>query len=153
MDLSRLPKWIVVVVLALITWKYFVPWVAKEMHDVSPTTGPTATGTSCVTAAQQASEKWGSGLGRFVNPPYDIQAWSSFTEDVKMSIATAESACGDSAESCVKVRSSMSDLRTLVNDLDSAIRTGSELPGDVVQRQESIDNRINAASELVRAGK
>ena len=153
MDLSRLLKWIVLVVLALIAWKYLAPWVTKQMHRTSAASTSGATGTSCVNAAQQASEKWGSGIGRFANPPYDIQAWSSFTEGVKLSIATAESACGDSTESCVKARSSMADLRTLVSDLDSAIRTGSAPPGDVVQRQESIDTRIDEARELVRAGK
>ena len=46
----------------------------------------------------------------------------------------------------------MGDLRGLVSDLDNTIRNGSS-PEGFVQRQEQIDNRINEARDLQRAGK
>ena len=46
----------------------------------------------------------------------------------------------------------MRDLRSLVSALDSTIRNGSDA-SDLVQRQEAIDNQINEAGELARAGK
>ena len=47
----------------------------------------------------------------------------------------------------------MRDLRSLLSDLDSAIRNGSAPPSDLVQRQEAIDKQIDEAAELTRAGK
>ena len=47
----------------------------------------------------------------------------------------------------------MSDLRGLVSDFDTAIRSGSSPGQDAVQRQEQIDRQIDDARELVRAGK
>ena len=38
----------------------------------------------------------------------------------------------------------------LVNDLDGSIRGGTEPPADIVQRQEQIDNTINAARDSLR---
>jgi hypothetical protein len=54
--------------------------------------------------------------------------------------------------SCGKARDAMRDLRALVTDLESTLRNGSD-PSDYVQRQERIDNQINEAAELARAGK
>jgi hypothetical protein len=68
-------------------------------------------------------------------------------------ISAAESECSCSADSCQKARAAMGDLRSLLSDLDSAIRNGSAPPSDVVQRQDAIDKQIDEAAELTRNGK
>jgi len=152
--MSRLLKVALLVVVALIAWKYVGPRLHDSSTTLSSSTSTTgAADSSCVTKARQASEKWGSGLGRFVNPPYDLDAWSTFRGDVEAKIGAAESECSCAAESCQSVRGAMHDLRGLVADLDTSIRNGSPVPTDVVQRQESVDNAIDAARESARAGK
>ena len=135
-------------------WKYGLPWV-KE-HTGSTTTGSTATVKSddnCVSAAETASEVWGSGLRNFVNPPYDMAAWDEFRSRTSDAISAAERKCSCSAESCTTARSAMSELRSLVNEMDSSIRTSGPPPSGIVQRQEQIDNAITAARDLVRQGR
>jgi hypothetical protein len=151
MDMNRLVKWIAVIVLAILAWKYAVPW-AKQQMGRSGTSASSAQ-TSCPAAAQHASEAWGSGLHRFANPPYDTAAWSSFRSDVDEQIAAAESECRCSQQSCETARTALSDLRNLVSEFDTAIRNGSPPPDVAVQRQESIDVRIEAAADLARSGK
>lgn len=155
MDAARFVKGIVAVVVVFAIWKYGIPYL-KE-HSGSSTTTSTISGGgsdhSCVRAAERASETWGSGLRQFVNPPYDMGSWSSFRSDVDSKVSIAEGACTCSAESCAKTRDAMRDLRGLVSEMDTAIRNGSSPPADAVTRQESIDNRINEAGELVRAGR
>jgi hypothetical protein len=149
MDANRLIKWVVIVAMAFLAWKYALPWAQRQMRGHSTSTSDS----TCVTAAQHASETWGSGLHRFINPPYDLAAWSSFRSDVDTRIAAAESECSASAQSCVAARAAMSDLRALTGELDTAIRSGSPPPDDAVQRQEAIDNKIESAADLARAGK
>ena len=151
MDTGRLIKLIVIVALVFLAWKYAMPWAKKQMHGSA--TASSSAQSSCTTAAQHASESWGSGLHRFANPPYDIAAWSSFRSDVDTQIGAAESACSGAQESCEKARSAMSELRGLVSEFDTAIRNGSPPPDAAVQRQEGIDAKIDAAADLVRAGK
>jgi hypothetical protein len=155
MDFSRLVKLVVVVVIVFAIWKYVIPWAKDEMGGFAgKSSSATATGDSgCVNSAERASSAWGAGLGRFVNPPYDLDAWSNFKGDVDGKISQAESDCSCAEESCTKVKSAMSDLRTLVSDFDHAIRTGSSPGSDAVQRQEQIDRQIDDARELLRAGK
>ncbi|MDP9193951.1 MAG: hypothetical protein M3P06_19835 [Acidobacteriota bacterium] len=154
MDIGRLVKWIVIIGIAFFAWKVVVPWVkAQKTGGSSTSISAGAVGDdSCVGQAERASEAWGSGLARFVNPPYDLAAWSEFRTNVETQISEAESTCSCATESCDKVRGAMSDLRSLVSDLDNAIRNGSS-PGGIVQRQESIDNRINDARALQSDGK
>jgi hypothetical protein len=151
MDGNRLVKLIVIIALLFVAWKYAIPWAKKQVNR--PTASSASTDSSCVTAARQASEAWGSGLHRFVNPPYDLGAWSSFRGGVETKIAAAESECSASSQSCDAARGAMSDLKSLIAELDTAITKGSPVPEDAVQRQEAIDAKIEAAADLASSGK
>jgi hypothetical protein len=102
--------------------------------------------------AERASESWGSGIAQFANPPYDLAAWSTYRSGVESKIAAAEAKCTCANESCAKVREAMRDLRGLVADMDGSMRNGSS-PGNIVQRQEAVDDRINEGRDLQTAGK
>ena len=155
MDIGRLLKWIVIIGIVIFAWKVGVPWIKQQkIGGSSPSISQaTAVGDdSCAGQAERASEAWGSGLAQFANPPYDMAAWSNFRNGVDAQIAKAEAKCTCANESCEKVRGAMGDLRALVGDLDNTIRNGTS-PEGIVQRQEQIDNRINEARDLQRAGK
>jgi hypothetical protein len=154
-DLGRLIKWVVIIAIAIFAVRVAVPWIKRQNlggQGTSISSASAAGDDSCAGEAERASETWGSGLAQFVNPPYDLDAWSNFRARVDSQISTAESKCNCARESCNTVRGALTDLRSLVADLDNSIRTGSS-PGGIVQRQESIDNRIAEARELMRAGK
>jgi hypothetical protein len=150
--MKRLIQIVIVVVLAFLIWKKGIPWWNAHHGSASSSTTATAGG-SCVELAERASEVWGSEIGHFANPPYDLGAWGAFRSRVDVAIAKAESQCNCADESCTKSRQAMSDLRGLVNDLDGSIRGGTEPPSDIVQRQEQIDNAINAARDSLRGVK
>ncbi|HYC90826.1 MAG TPA: hypothetical protein VEO54_16535 [Thermoanaerobaculia bacterium] len=150
--MDRIIKLLIAAAIVFAAWKYAVPWVKAKAGGSGAETAVEGGGASCVRSAERASEAWGSGLGRFTNPPYDPGAWSTFRGNVESRINAAEADCDCRAESCTKAREAMRDLRALVSDLDSTIRTGSSA-SDFVQRQEAIDNRINEAGDLARAGK
>lgn len=150
MDLGRLLKWIIVIAIIVAVYRVGIPWLKKQDFMRSAASVPAD---SCSHAAEDATNAWGGGLGRFVNPPYDLSAWSAFRDDVLTRIRDAERKCGCSKDSCQRARAAMSELRSLVSDLDRAIRDGSAPPSDVVQRQEGVDEAIAAARELESRGK
>jgi hypothetical protein len=156
MDLSRIVKWLVILVLLFVVWMYVIPWAKEEMGGSTASKVISSSGggdQNCVDSAARASEAWGSGLARYVNPPYDLDAWSNFKRDIDSQIRTAEADCRCTQESCQKVRDAMSELRNLAGDLDTALRSGGSPGQDIVQRQEIIDRRIDEARDLVKAGK
>ena len=151
MDVNRVVKWIALVVVLFLIWKHVLPWARQQMRGSG--SAVSSAQSSCPAAAQHASEVWGSGLHRFANPPYDVAAWSSFRSDVDAQIAAAEKECRCTQESCETARAAMSDLRGLVSEFDTSIRNGSPPPDGAVQRQESIDAKIDAAAQSAAAGK
>lgn len=155
MDLGKLLKWGVVIAVVVFGWKTFSPAIKEKLDSATSTKSSAAAsaGSSCVERAAAASERWGSGLAQFVNPPHDLDAWGRFRADVEASIARAQAECGCSDESCRTARNALGDLRGLVSELDLAIRGGSSPPSDVVRRQEAIDDAIEEARGQVRAGK
>jgi hypothetical protein len=88
-----------------------------------------------------------------MNPPYDLDRWGSFRTRTDAKVVMAEASCGCSTESCRKAQGAMRDLRGLMSEMDTAIRGGTSPPSDAVTRQESIDNAIEEARDLARAGK
>lgn len=147
--MKRVVQIAVVIVLAFVIWKYGKPWFNEHITrgdggSSAAVAGP-GDSAACAQQAERASNIWGSGLARFANPPYDLAAWGEHRSRVTEAIALAEAHCLCAEENCRKVREAMGELRSLVGDLDSSIRNGTPPPGDVVQRQERIDNTIEAA--------
>jgi hypothetical protein len=149
---STIIKILIAVVLVAVIWKKGIPWWQAQRGTA--TTSATATADdSCVSAAERASEVWGSGLRNFVNPPYDIAAWDEFRSRTDQAISAAERKCSCNADSCTTAKSAMSELRALIGEMDSSIRYTSPPPVGIVQRQEQIDNAISSARDLVSQGK
>ncbi|HEY4641252.1 MAG TPA: hypothetical protein VII75_07890 [Thermoanaerobaculia bacterium] len=154
--MDRILKLLIVVIVLFFAWKYLSPKLLKKDTTTTTTEGSPAgtfVNSSCIAAADKASSAWGSGIGRFVNPPYDMDAWSVFRSDIDSKIANAQGQCACVAESCHKIQSALHDLSSLASDLDSAMRSGSPPPSDIVQRQEAIDHQIDEARDLIRSGK
>lgn len=149
MDFGRIVKWVLILGVIFFIWKYVIPYANSPITSTVPGAGAD---TPCVQAAAQASESWGSGLGRFVNPPHDNTAWSVFRGTVEGRIGAAERACGCVARSCEMARKAMSDLRGIVSDVDSAFRSNTGPPEDIVRRQESVDTQIDLARQVALSG-
>jgi hypothetical protein len=153
--MRSLVKLIIAVAVLAFLWKEGIPWWQKNHGSggSSSSSASTSPGESCVSAAEAAAETWGSGIGKFANPPYDISGWDEFRSKVENQARSAERDCMCGSESCNAAKSSLNDLRSLVNELDGSIRSGMPPPSDLVQRQESIDNGVERARELVKQGK
>src|SRR5260221_1661431 len=120
MDPSGRVKLIVVMAVVFVIWKYGLPWI--KAHPGSSTAQTITADNSCVAAAERANDAWGSGIGRFANPPYDLTAWGSFKDGVLSSISTAETACSGSEAAWPKARDPMRRLRTLAVRIDLRFR-------------------------------
>lgn len=151
----KLVKWIVIIALVVFGWKMLGPKIKAKFasSSSSSTSASSSAASDCVQRAAAASDAWGRGLGRFVNPPIDLTAWGSFRSDIEAQISVAQARCGCAEESCRTAKNALGDLRALISEIDSAARSGMAPPSDAVQRQETIDDVIASAAESARAGK
>jgi hypothetical protein len=152
MEGKTLVKLAIAVAVVILIWKKGIPWW-NERQASSAATVSSAPGDACVAAAAAADDTWGSGVGHFANPPYDLAGWDEFRSRVEVQARRAEEKCLCADSSCTTAKRAMSDLRSLVNEMDSSLRSGSPPPSDLVQRQEAIDNAINSARDLAKQGK
>jgi hypothetical protein len=151
-------KIVVFVIAAGVAWRWGGPLYRKyvgggEKGTATPGKSGGGDGIRCADLADRASSTWGGGVGRFVNPPYDQGAWDRFKGDVDGRISEARSACGCSADSCRKGSDALSELESIVSQVDSAVRNGGSISSDVVRQQEKVDGLINEAREMARGGK
>ena len=146
-------KLVIVAVIVVVIWKKGVPWWNAHQSTTTTTTSSSSSDNACVSLAESASETWGSSIGHFVNPPYDLAAWDDFRSRVEQRTRSADDKCSCAADSCTTAKAAMNDLRALVQEMDRSIHEGTPPPSDAVQRQESIDNAINSAHDLARQGK
>ena len=139
-------KTFIILILIVVAGWYLWTHYGQRRTDVAATAGASAS-QSCASAAAAAADTWGSGVGRFANPPYDTSAWDDFRSRVEDQARRAQEKClcGDTA--CTTAKNAMSDLRSLVAEMDTSLRSGSPPPSDLVQRQEAIDNAVTAARD------
>ncbi|HEX9164096.1 MAG TPA: hypothetical protein VF980_20500 [Thermoanaerobaculia bacterium] len=146
MQLSTLVKAAILVAVVFFAWK----WWSGRQAQAPATQQTTSPAVNCVSTARGASEYWGSNLHAFANPPYNMDAWSEFKSHVDEQISRAQSKCDCSDDACAKAKQAMGELGALVGEMDSAIRSGSPPPSDAVQRQERIDDALNAAGDAAK---
>lgn len=151
---NPLVKLIVLAVIVYAGYKYGLPW-AKEKNLIpgGSTAAKTSKNDGCLSLAVNAGDVWSGGVARFMNPPVDASAWSSFRSNVEGAISSAENGCGCSEESCAKAKEAMSELGRLVNDMDAAVRSNGPPTVDLVRAQEKIDNLLDEARSLTNQGK
>jgi hypothetical protein len=156
MDFGKLVKGLIAIVVIFFIWKKGIPWAKESFSAGSSSSSSSRTSgaaTGCADRAAAASDGWGNGLRMYINPPYDLDAWGRFKSGVDAKVSMAEAGCGCSLESCRKAQDAMRQLRSLVSEMDMAIRGGTSVPSDAVSRQESIDNTIEEARQLAQSGK
>jgi hypothetical protein len=150
--MKTLVTWVIVIAIIVFVWTKGIPWW-KEHHQTAATSGGSSPAADCASAAAAAGDTWGSGVGRFANPPYDTGAWEEFRSRVETQARRAEEKCLCAENSCTTAKNAMRDLRSLVAEMDSSLRGGLPPPSDLVQRQEAIDNAINSARDMAQQGK
>jgi len=138
--------WAIVITVAWFAWN----WYKKQPHTNTVATAGASAAQSCTSEASAAADAWGSGVGRFANPPYDTSAWDGFRSDIESRARRAEEKCICSETACTTARNAMADLRSLMNEMDQSLRSGSPPPSDLVQRQEAIDNAVNSARDQAK---
>jgi hypothetical protein len=82
-----------------------------------------------------------------------MAAWQEFKSHVDERIGRADDKCSCSDDSCTRAKEALTELRRVVGDVDAMIRSGSPPPSDIVQRQERIDDALNAARDAADRGK
>jgi len=151
--MSKIVKLVIIVAILYFAWTKGLPKLKSMGGSGAATSATGNSSTSCPDFAAKASEAWGSGLSRFVNPPYDVGAWQSFRSSVQSRIDEAKDSCRCSEPACAKTLEAMTSLESLIGSVDGAIRGGGPMPQDAPQQQEQIDQTIDAARELARGGK
>lgn len=137
---SRVLRILIVMGVVFVAWKW---WTTQHRAPATAPADRTSPAVNCQFEARAANDYFGSRIGGFTNPPYDMQAWDQFKSGTESRISRAESKCSCSDPPCTRANEAMSELRTMLGELDSAIRSGGSPPTDLVQRQE----RINQALE------
>src|SRR5260370_36647509 len=110
---------LIVLVLLFVAWKWW------QKHQSAPTAAAGASASQeCAAAAAAAGETWGSGVGRFANPPYDTAAWDDFRSRVGKQARQAQEKwpCGDAA--CKPAEGRMGQRPGFVHRLESPAGRG-----------------------------
>jgi hypothetical protein len=136
---STVVKFLIAAAIAYLGWKWWSQQQAKAPASPAATTSPAV---NCQSAARSAADYWSSNVRAFSNPPYDIASWENFKSEVDGRIAKAGERCSCSDDGCTRGNEAMNELRTVISDMDAAVRSGGPPPSDLVQRAERIDQAL-----------
>lgn len=154
--LVKILVWVVVIYFAVTAgW----PWLQRQLGsrgggETAAVAGAAADGETgrCVGLARQASESFGAELRRFRQPPYDLTAWANALAGVEERIWQAESACSCPGEACGRAEAALAELRDMTSRVDGVIRGDATSFRNPARQQERIDELLDEADALARAG-
>ena len=86
-------------------------------------------------------------MRQFSLPPVDRDLWGSMLLRVGGDLSSADAACSCPSDACSKASGALYDLRGLVNDLDSFVRSAGNPVLDAPSRLERI-NRLLASARV-----
>jgi hypothetical protein len=155
--LARVVRLAIVVALLYFAFTEGLPWLRQQFgkgEKPSAAAGRDSgeDGTVCVQVASRASEALGAEIPRFARPPVDLDAWGQARIRVEDRVYEAERQCGCGLESCRQASQALSELRSLISQLDSGFR-GSDMPPNPARQQGRVDELLNEARNLARQGR
>ena len=100
---------------------------------------------SCVGRARAVNSAFARDIRQFGQPPIDGSLWASFMLQVSGELTSADSACSCSAEACASASAALLELRGLVNDLNSFIRSAGPPVTDAASRLETVERLLDRA--------
>ena len=149
--MGRIIKLIVVAAVIYFALSYAVPWI-KGLAGAPLRSGGGNTDTGagrCIDLASRASSAFGEEVRLFSSPPVDVNAWGASVTRIQLKVADAESACYCSSPACPKAREALSELRSLVSQMDGFVRgdaTGMSNPASYAERVDQLLDEARALS-------
>lgn len=157
--MDKIIKLVVLAVLLFVAFDRGLPWIQRNLADRADAIGDVASGaathgaaSTCVSAADRASNAFGASIGRLGGPDGDLDSWSDFMDRVESKINQAEDRCECDVSSCEKASQAMSALAGVLRDFDDQKRGSGGLGSDPVRRQERINDLLDEARRLARQG-
>ena len=153
--MSRIVRLVVLVVLAFVAYDYGWPWLQGVLADQGGESRSLEGGMSddggevenCLELATAANDEFASRVGQFIGRQGDTGDWMQFAGGVQNRIGSAQSACGCIGEGCVLASRAMSELETLVQEVDGAVRGATEGAANAANRQEKVYDLLNQAAK------
>ena len=142
---STVVKLVVVAAIAFFAWRW---WTGQHQHAATAKPESTSPAINCVFEARRANDYWSSRIGSFTN---STQGWDAFKSEMDSRLSAADSKCSCSDAACTKSTEAMNELRTMLSEVDAAERNGGGgMPTDLVQRQERVDQALDAARDAAK---
>ena len=101
----------------------------------------------CVRLAKAASASFGSEIRQFSQPPIDQGLWANFLLQIGGDLSTADNVCSCPAEACASASAALLELRGLVNDLNTFVRTAGPPVMNGANRLETVERMLDRASK------
>lgn len=154
-SLAGFAKLALVVVLLVLGYTEVLPRLRENRGGLGGRSGETSSGEgqggACVAEAAAANRAFGSDIGRFARAG-EVEAWEDHRWETESLLDEAEQTCDCNRPSCEKARDALAQLRTLVDELDSIVRSDTLVSFNPARRQERIDNLLGTARDLARRG-
>jgi len=101
----------------------------------------------CIGFARQANSSFASEIRQFAQPPVDQGLWATTLIDLSSQLSAADTACSCPSDACLTASAALLELRGLINDINTFVRTAGPPVMNAANRLETIDRLLESASK------
>jgi len=156
MDLRKLVKWLVLLLVVVIAWKEGWPHVKTLLAAASPSSiSADVAGESldnrCIRLATEAAQDFGDGVSKYGRDRSDTGGWMRFAGRIQKRVESARNYCSCPSDACAKANSALVQLGSLIQRTDGMVRGSTEVTFNPATDMEEIYDKLDQARSLERS--
>lgn len=156
MDLRKIVKWLVLLLIVVIAWQEGGPRLKKLLADASPSAvssdvaGETLDN-RCIRLATETAQDFGAGVSKYGRDRSDTGGWMRFAGRIQKRVESARNYCACPSDACSKASSALVQLGGLVQKTDGMVRGSTEEMFNPATDMEEIYDKLDQAKSLARS--
>lgn len=155
MDLRKILKWLVLLMLVVVAWKEGWPRLQAKLADSGRATSDlAATGGNdadrCVREAANAAQDFGDGVSKYGRDRSDTAGWMHFAGRIQYRVQEARGICDCPGDACARAAEALGRLDSLIQRTDGMVRGSTDAVFNPATDMEEIYNLLDQAQAALR---
>ncbi len=156
MDLRKLVKWLIFLLVVVIAWKEGVPRLkailaSSGATSISSEVADESLDNRCIRLATETAQDFGAGVSKYGRDRSDTAGWMSFAGRIQKRVESARNYCDCPSDACEKAKSALVQLGSLIQRTDGMVRGSTEVTFNPATDMEEIYDKLDQAKSLERS--
>ncbi len=154
MDLRKLVKWLVLLLIVVVAWKEGWPrlhaLLSESVHATTAAVEDEDLASRCIREAANAAQDFGDGVSKYGRNRADNSDWMRFAGRIQHRVESTRNLCDCPGEACERANSALVQLESLIQRTDGMVRGSTDVVFNPATDMEEIYDKLDQARSRLK---